>query len=110
MLLRIIWVWIAASVIGCGDVNSVTGDLISFGQVYECTMTIGIEAPSDVRLESQSSPCLADEGAEGVYEQTWIDTVCAPYLTKGPGKSMPGKGDCYIDCHLKDDGFDVCSL
>lgn len=92
----------------CTDVNSVTGSIIPFGQVYDCDFEIAIQAPSDLEIHYPSHPCLADEAAEGDYEQAWVDNVCFPYL-KVHSVDEPGKAGCYGGCQLKDYGFDVCS-
>lgn len=99
---------ITIALAACTDVNSVTGDIIPFGQVYDCDLEITILAPTNIQIHYPSHPCLADENAEGAYEDAWVANTCFPYLKKHR-LDEPGKGGCYGGCHLADYGLDVCS-
>lgn len=83
-------------------------DVLNIAQVYKCSMLISIGDPSDVEDHSYSEPCLASEDDESAYESAWIVNVCTKYLDD-TATTLPGKGNCSIDCYLKDSGWAFCT-
>jgi hypothetical protein len=80
-------------VTACNNVDDVTGDLIEFGQVYDCDM---VEQLGGVTTHYRSRQCFADEDAAIVFMRAWADHNCA------------ADAGCSGRCSTPDLGLDPC--